>query len=480
MPASHRVQNRNMRRIALLSVNVVLAVVLPAFADGFSARFEEIKKAATPRQLYQFLFDLPKGGDLHNHGGLASYAEVWFTFATDSAHNHGNRFYTLTRFANCPGDTDALPRFYTVQRSTWEKLPTCFKGQYEPLNDLTPTQRSEWISSMMLDKPGEGRNEFFEVIVRRFGDLFKDPYLAAEVMVENMRLFGLEHVRYIETQILPTGFLDREGNPLPPAEVARIFAGRMGQPDAKATGVTIRFQDVVIRFLPDAEKRVEDAYDFVSRHRDWWVGINMAGREDNEKGYALRFLETYRKMRRTYSGIGLSIHGGEVDLPGRQVHDTLLLGATRIGHGLNLITDPDTMLVMRNGKALVEINLISNRVLEYFPDLTRHPFPEFLRFGIPVCLNTDDRGSWDSNMTDEYFTAVTTFNLTWNELTQMARNSLQYAFADEPTKQKLQRDYESELTRFELKYDDANWSRSLEAVKPMMSGYTQRTLGLRP
>ena len=164
-----------------------------------------------------------------------------------------------------------------------------------------------------------------------------------------------------------------------------------------------------------------------------WVGINMAGREDNDKGYPLRFLDTYRKMRRTYSGIGLSIHGGELDSPGRQVHDTLLLGATRIGHGINLITDPETMLSMRDQKALVEINLISNHLLEHFPDLAKHPFPEYLRTGIPVCLNTDDRGSWDSDMTDEYYTAVTTFNLTLGnrDRSNWGRNSLEWSFVDE-------------------------------------------------
>lgn len=462
-------QNRGMLRTGLL-----LFLSYSAFAAGFSDRFEEIKKGGNAQQLYQFLFDLPKGGDLHNHGGLSSYASIWLSFATDPAHTHGNRFYTLTRFANCPGDSDALPRFYTVQQSTWDALPACFKGQYEAMNDLTPAQREEWMSSLKIDKPGEGRNEFFEAIVRRFGDLSKDPYLAADVMVENMRLFGKEHVRYIETQLVPSGYLDRAGKPLPSDEVARIYAARMNEPDARATGVTIRFQDVVIRFLPDAEKKVEEAYDFVSRHRDWWVGINMAGREDNEKGYALRFLEVYRRMRRTYSGIGLSIHGGEVDLPGRQVHDTLLLGATRIGHGLNLITDPDTMLTMRNGKALVEINLVSNRVLEYYPDLTKHPFPEYLRFGIPVCLNTDDRGSWDSNMTDEYFTAVRTFNLTWGEIRQLGANSLEYAFADEFTKQKMLADYYAELAHFETRYSGADWAGQLEKVKPLTSGYTVR------
>jgi adenosine deaminase CECR1 len=36
--------------------------------------------------------------------------------------------------------------------------------------------------------------------------------------------------------------------------------------------------------------------------------------------------------------VRLSIHAGEVDEPNDHVRDTLLLGADRIGHGVNLIT----------------------------------------------------------------------------------------------------------------------------------------------
>jgi adenosine deaminase CECR1 len=458
------------------AASFILLSLSPAYCASFAERFEDMKKTATPREMYSILFDLPKGADLHNHGGLSTIADIWFDLAVK---DQRNRFYTLTKFGNCPGDNDALPRFYTIQRSTWEKLPECLKGQYEAMNDLTLRQQAAWISALRIDQPGEGRNEFFELIVKRFGELSKDPYLAADVMVENMRQFGREHVRYIEPQLVPTGYMDALGKPVPPDEVARIYAARMSAADAKATHVEIRFQDVILRFLPNAEKDVEAAYAFVDRHRDWWVGINMAGREDNEKGYPLRFLETYRKMRRTYSDIGLSIHGGEVDMPGRQVHDTLLLGATRIGHGLNLITDPDTMLLMRDRKALVEINLVSNHLLEYFPDLTRHPFPEYLRTGIPVCLNTDDRGSWDSNMTDEYFTAVTTFNLSWDEVVQLGRNSLEWAFADEQLKRKMLLEYDADVVAFEAKYMRRNWREELERVKPVGSGYAERTWALK-
>ena len=54
----------------------------------------------------------------------------------------------------------------------------------------------------------------------------------------------------------------------------------------------------------------------------------------------------------------------------------------------------------------MEINLISNLLLEYVSDYDAHPFPEYLRTGIPVALSTDDRGMWDSTMTDEFFVAV--------------------------------------------------------------------------
>ena len=391
---------------------LLLLLAQQVVAADFAGRFEEIKKSASPAELYALLFALPKGGDLHHHDGLSVHADVWYAAATSAKTLQRNRFYTLTKFGECPGADESLQRFYNIQRSTYESLDNCQKGQYQPLTDLTPELKAAWKSSLILDKPGEGRDEFFEHIVLRFGDLDTDPYLMGDVIVENMRLFGAEGVRYIEAQVAPRGYKDARGQAISPEETARILCDRLKRPDAVRTGVTMRFQDEILRFRPDAEKRLEEAYAWVAAHREQWVGLNMVGREDNDKGYALRFLPTFRKLRLEYGQIPLSIHGGEKDSPGHEVRDTLLLGATRIGHGVNLISDPDTMLLMRYNRYLVEINLISNRVLEYTPDLTKHPFPEYLRMGIPVCLNTDDRGSWDSNMTDEYYTAVTTFHLT--------------------------------------------------------------------
>jgi adenosine deaminase CECR1 len=457
---------------------VLLLVLLQHSAAGdFVARFDDITRSASPSELYAFLFALPKGGDLHHHNGLSAYADVWYSAATSPKTLGRNSFYTLTKFGNCPGADDALQRFYNIQRSTYDALDDCQRAQYQPLAGLTPELKAAWKSSLILDRPGEGRDEFFEHIVRRFGDLSHDPYLVGDVVVENMRLFGVEGVRYIEAQVSPRGYRDARGQELPAEDSARILCARLKQPDALRTGVVIRFQDDILRYRPDAEQRLEEAYAWVAGHRDQWVGINLVGREDNDKGYALRFLSTFRKMRALYGDVPLSIHAGEKDSPGHEVRDTLLAGATRIGHGVNLISDPDTLLLMRFNRYLVEINLISNRLLEYVPELKKHPFPEYLRMGIPVCLNTDDRGSWDSNMTDEYYTALTTFHLTWPEVVQLGRNSLSYSFAEAPLKEKMLHEYDAAVAAFESRYSGANWREGLKRVRPLTSGYALRTWG---
>ena len=56
---------------------------------------------------------------------------------------------------------------------------------------------------------------------------------------------------------------------------------------------------------------------------------------------------------------------------------------------------------MRVGKFAVEVSLVSNLLLDYIERAEEHPFAEYLRLGIPVTLATDDRGMWNSNMTDE-------------------------------------------------------------------------------
>jgi adenosine deaminase CECR1 len=131
------------------------------------------------------------------------------------------------------------------------------------------------------------------------------------------------------------------------------------------------------------------------------------------------------------------------------------------------------MLLMRYGPYLVEINLISNLLLEYVGDYSKHPFPEYLRTGIPVALSTDDRGMWDSNLSDEFFVAVKEFNLSWEEIVKLGENSLKYSFLDPATKQRLLGDYDRRIAAFAQRFQKTGWA-GLAGVEPVSYGFLCR------
>lgn len=457
------------------------ACLVAARAGDFSARFEELRRQAQPAELYALLYDLPKGGDLHNHAGGSNIAEWMLAILTDPQRNGGDAFYTRLRFAAEPDAIAATARFHTVRQNTHDRFPPVRQAEYVPLTALTATERAAWCDAFRLDAPGEGRAEFFNVIWARLGDIGRNPHVRIELLAENIKAFAAEGLCYLETQFGVDGFVANDGRAISPDDGLAMVRRRLAQPDVAGTGLVVRFQDGIIRFAPRAEQQLRERYAFVSAHRDLWVGLNMVGLEERGPGHPGRFLETFRELRRTLPAIPLSIHAGEMDGPNSHVRDTLLLGATRIGHGVNLIKDPDTLLLLQQSRrVLIEINLISNRLLEYTPDLVRHPFPEYLRTGIPVCLNTDDRGMWDSNLTDEYYTAVTTFDLTWDELVALGRNSLVHAFVEPEVKARLLADYEARIAAFTERYGAdsvAGALMRLRAVKPVSYGYARRTWG---
>jgi adenosine deaminase CECR1 len=435
------------------------AVVIVAllFAQAATADwFDDLRQTGNTEDLYRVLYAMPKGGDLHNHLSGSVFSEWWYDLAL-AEKKRGYEYYTKVRIENCVaygGDEYGRAPYYLMFRNImaieYAALSDCEQREYKRLEDLDATEKTAWLNSIRLDKPYEGRDEFFGTHWPRMNALGWNPWLQAETLFLNMQAFGAEGLTYLETQVSVAGFVNPDGTAIPPEQVVAILRDRLQEKDALATGVTVRLQISVLRFLPAAEEMLRGIYKFVHDHDDLFVAVNMVGREDNDKGYPLRFLETLRDLRRQYSGVKLSIHAGEVDEPNNHVRDTLLLGADRIGHGINLISDNDTMRLMRHGPYLVEINLISNLLLQYVDSYDQHPFPEYLRTGIPVALSTDDRGMWDSSMTDEFFVAVTEFNLSWDEIRTLSRSSLQYAFAQPAVKQQLLQEFDERMSKFEL------------------------------
>ena len=451
-----------------------------------SSLFEIIKREASPEQLYKFLYLMPKGGDIHHHLGGGFLPSMWYGIATDPKRNGGQRFFTRYRITtmkmhpllNDPGESYIF-QWQTLNEKTYNSLSAEFKTDFKLLSDLNDHQRLDWMSSVVLDKKGEGRDEFFEYTWSRLGDLLTSIHVLTELFVENMKLFSAEGVRYMEIQRRVRDYKNERGEIITAEQSDAYWKWRLAQKDARETGIAVRWQAVALRFDPDAEQQIRDYYKHIDSNRDVWVGINMAGREDDNRGYPSRFKDVFDEMLRKYPRIGISIHAGEAEKPDSYIRDTLRLGATRIGHGINLLSDEDTLLRMRDSKFLVEINLISNELLEYVPNLDMHPFPIYLRQGIACCLNTDDRGMWDSNFTDEVFVAVQRFNLSWAEILKTAYNSYEFSFAEESLKRELVDSFKRDMDIFEKQFSESNWQTVLAEVPAVTHGYGRSALKLK-
>ena len=438
----------NMNKLTTLLI--VLLLPFAANADWF----DDIRDGDDQEALYRTLYYMPKGGDLHNHLSGAVFAEWWYELAL-AQQERGYEYYTKVRISNCRdfgGNAFTAPYFLlfrNISALEHAQLDACEKGEYKRLADLDDREKAAWMNSIRLDKPWEGRDEFFQTHWQRLNALTRNPWLQAETLVKNLQAYAAEGVAYVEYQIGASSYEGPDGETIDATQAFDILRETLARKDVRDLGVTVRFQLAILRFLPNAEDQLRRVYKLVHENPDLLVAVNMVGREDNDKGYPARFLPTLRELRQQYSGVRLSIHAGEVDEPNEHVRDTLLLGADRIGHGINLISDEDTLLLMRHGPYLVEINLISNLLLEYVTDYSEHPFPEYLRTGIPVALSSDDRGMWESTMTDEFYVAATEFRLSWDEIKTLGRNSLEHAFVSQESKERLLRDYNERILRFE-------------------------------
>ncbi|MEM1437143.1 MAG: adenosine deaminase, partial [Pseudomonadota bacterium] len=305
---------RSMFRSALLALALLCGP--PAAAADW---FETFKDTASDDELLRLMTALPKGGDLHNHITGAVHSE-WFWDLAMRARERGYRYFTKIKINNCRYGTDEygpnryLLLFRTIPQAHFDSLSPCEQAEYVPLDKLDTPVREAWLNALRLDADFEGRAEFFEALWPRIDGMLSNPHLLADLLVENMKAFGAEGLLYLEAQLPLNGMRDPQGEPISEDEVVQILRERLREDDAVATGVTVRFQLAVLRFLPGAERFLEKIYTFVHAHDDF-VGVNMVGREDNDKGYPLRFLETLRKLRRTVGDVPLAFHAGEVDEP---------------------------------------------------------------------------------------------------------------------------------------------------------------------
>lgn len=167
---------------------------------------------------------------------------------------------------------------------------------------------------------------------------------------------------------------------------------------------------IIQRILPVEE--AERVTDFAIAHKDTFIALDIA---DNEDGFDSKpFAPFFARAKK--AGLGVTAHAGEINVPKapKYVRDAIdHLGATRIGHGIQIYRDPEMLSYVKEKNVVLEVCVKSNWLTQALPgDVGVHPIRKLIDAGVAVTINTDDPGIFDTDMVQEYELLVREFGFT--------------------------------------------------------------------
>lgn len=173
--------------------------------------------------------------------------------------------------------------------------------------------------------------------------------------------------------------------------------------------------------------------DAILSQKDHIVAVDLAGDELGQPGE--RFVSHFKQVRD--SGLNITVHAGEAAGPESMWQAIRELGATRIGHGVKAIQDPQLMDYLAKHGIGIESCLTSNIQTSTVETLSQHPLKRFLEHGVLACLNTDDPAVEGIELPYEYEVAAPLAGLTQDQIRQAQINGLELAFLSPNEKQAL-------------------------------------------
>jgi adenosine deaminase len=148
-------------------------------------------------------------------------------------------------------------------------------------------------------------------------------------------------------------------------------------------------------------KEGERVCDFAIAHKDTFIGIDLA---DDEEGFDPKaFAPLFQRARK--AGLHITVHSGEANTPqsAKWVKDSIeILGAERIGHGIQIVKDPEVLRFVADRKIPLEVCPISNWLTQAFKSHEEHPIRQLIQAGIKVTINSDDPGIFATQLSDDY------------------------------------------------------------------------------
>lgn len=178
----------------------------------------------------------------------------------------------------------------------------------------------------------------------------------------------------------------------------------------------------------DAFKTLEESLPY----RDKFIGVGL---DSSELGFPPENFERVFEACRRH-GLRVVAHAGE-EGPPEYIRNALdVLHAERIDHGVRCLEDP--LLTERLAREQIPLTVcpLSNVKLCVFDQLENHNLLQLMDAGLLVTINSDDPAYFGGYLNQNFMATFAALPLDLQHARQLARNSFQAAFIDEPLRQR--------------------------------------------
>lgn len=280
----------------------------------------------------------------------------------------------------------------SMRWSTLLEIATTLKLDFPKNPDLQ--QRHFLVTEPMIN---------LEAVLKKF--LIAQKLLASEEILERLAFEACEDafndgVRILELRYAPTFISDGHSH-FTYEKIHQAFL-RGIEKAKKQMPIAVGLICILQRILD--LKIVSKVTDFAIENKKTFLAVDLA---DNEDGFEPKLFAPYFDKARK-NNLHVTIHTGESPsaLAGQWILDSIqILGAERIGHGIQSIHHPEVISVLKNKNILLEVCPYSNYLTQAFKTYGAHPLRKLKDLGVTVSLNSDDPGMFASVLSDDYLIA---------------------------------------------------------------------------
>jgi adenosine deaminase len=289
----------------------------------------------------------------------------------------------------------------------------------------------EELNKLVQIRPGDPRTpKHFLSKFKTLRQLYRKPSILERITLEAIEDAAEDGICYLELRFTPIALTNSGDILLSEAFSSVIEAVEQA---TKRFDISVGLIASLNRHesLESAERVAQLAIDNLEKGV---VGLGLAGEEWSTPTSAFASIFTKAKQ----AGLGITIHAGEWGKPISIREAIEILGATRIGHGIRVLEEPELVRDVRERNTVLEVCLTSNEQSGAVPSLHAHPLPSMIDAGLQVTLNSDDPGISNIRLSDEYQKAIEAFDLSLITLKGLILAGAQAAFLSKPLKTRLE------------------------------------------